>query len=349
MSSELTPTKRGKIVGMHEAGVSIKQIAKRQKVRRSTVQDTLKRWREHGTNYSLARSGRPPALSSRDTRQLVRDIKDGPSQSWDVFAEHYDVGTSTIRKAANDEGFHKRVKRRKPFISAVNRAKRCQWAKNNVGRDWGRVIFTDESSIEIGESVRRELTIRRPGEEYDPAHVQTTFHSQRKSLMVWGAVAHGKKWPLVRLPLAPSTVSGGQRIRAEGLNGQRYADWIISSQLSPMMTELRSEGREDVLVVEDGAPAHSSKVAKAARLECGITPLQHPPSSPDLNPIEGLWLILKTKIGVLPRKATTLDELWAQVQVAWEEIDQGTVNRVVGSMETRRQAIQAVKGFQTRY
>ena len=123
-----------------------------------------------------------------------------------------------------------------------------------MGQDWGQVSFTDELSVEMGESVRRKVTISRPGEEYDPEHVQKTFHSHRETLMVLGAVAHGKKWPLVRLPLAPSTVSGGQGIRAEGLSWQRYAEWIISDQLSAMTQEMMSEGREDVLVLEDGAP-----------------------------------------------------------------------------------------------
>ena len=46
------------------------------------------------------------------------------------------------------------------------------------------MMFTDESSIEMDE-------------EYDPTNVQTTSHSQRKTLMVRGAIAHGKRWPLV--------------------------------------------------------------------------------------------------------------------------------------------------------
>ena len=102
-------------------------------------------------------------------------------------------------------------------------------------------------------------------------------------------------------------------------------------------------------LVEDGAPTQSSKVAKAARLDCGITSLRHAPSSPDLNPIEGLWLILKTKIGAQPRKATTLDELWDHVQAAWAEIGPWTADRVLESMEIKRQAIQDVKGFQNPY
>ena len=348
MPVELTPTKRGEIVGMHQAGYNNHHIAQERGIARSTVQDTLRRWRESGTNYSLPRSGRPHALSDRDRRKLVRDMRDSPGQAWAGFAGEFDASPSTIKHEAHLQGFHKRVKRRKPFISAVNREKRVKWAKDNVGRDWNEVIFTDESSVEIGELVRRETTIRRAGEEYDPPHIQTTFHSQRKSLMVWGAVSHGKKWPLVRLPLAPGSVRAGVRTRAEGLNGARYSEWIVKGQLGPMVAEMEREGRVNVLVVEDGAPSHSSKVAKAAREESGIRSLFHPPSSPDLNPIEGLWLILKTRISQM-RKATTLDELWVQIQRAWDEIEQQKIDSLIETMEGRREAIQAAKGYQTQY
>jgi transposase len=54
------------------------------------------------------------------------------------------------------------------------------------------------------------------------------------------------------------------------------------------------------LVVEDGAPCHSCKLAREARTKLGISSLIHPPSSPDLNPIENVWSLLKTKISLLP-------------------------------------------------
>ena len=43
--------------------------------------------------------------------------------------------------------------------------------------------------------------------------------------MVWGAVARGKQSPLLPLPLAPSSISGRVRKKAEELNGQKYSEW----------------------------------------------------------------------------------------------------------------------------
>jgi hypothetical protein len=92
--------------------------------------------------------------------------------------------------------------------------------------------------------------------------------------MVWGAIAYGKKWPLLRLPLAPSVASGGKRTKAEGLNEEKYAEWVIRGRLAHINEEMALQaGREHgrgVEVVEDGAPSHKSKLAARAREEPNI-------------------------------------------------------------------------------
>ena len=94
-----------------------------------------------------------------------------------------------IKRFANSHDYHKRVKLRKPFNSATSIGKRQESAEKTIEQDWNQVKLTDESAIEMGEAVRKECTIRRPGEEYNPQHIQPSFHSQRKSLRVYGATA----------------------------------------------------------------------------------------------------------------------------------------------------------------
>jgi hypothetical protein len=350
----LTPSKRARIIERYLASqdlghpLTMAQVGEHFDVPSSTVSDTLKRWREHGTAYALDRTGRPPKLNNRDERRLIRDIVKYPRRKWVDFAKDYKVSKHTIRRVAASYGYHKRVARCKPFITLAAKKKRLLWALVNPWTHWRRVIFTDETSIELGEQMGSQWTIRRPGEVYEPQHLQTTFHSNRKSLMVWGAIAHGTKWPLYRLPLAGSKVVAGKRIRAEGLGGEKYAEWIIRGQLAPKVEELQAKDAPgEVLVAEDGAPAHTSKVAKAARKETGIKSITHPPSSPDLNPIEGFWNILKWRVGQLRPKATTLDELWKQIQQVWAEIDIEEVNKAIDTMTQRRRDVKKVKGWHT--
>jgi transposase len=48
--------------------------------------------------------------------------------------------------------------------------------------------------------------------------------------------------------------------------------------------------------MQDNAPVHTARIIKALLEELGINIMVWPPYSPDLNPIENLWAIMKVKI-----------------------------------------------------
>ncbi|KAG1000984.1 hypothetical protein G6F27_013300 [Rhizopus arrhizus] len=46
-----------------------------------------------------------------------------------------------------------------------------------------------------------------------------------------------------------------------------------------------------------------------------------PPNSPDLNPIQHVWHLLKLRLSLYERKARNIDELWERVDVEWNKLD----------------------------
>ena len=95
----------------------------------------------------------------------------------------------------------------------------------------------------------------------------------------------------------------------------------------------------------DPQGSHSCKVATEARTNLKISSLIHPSSSPDLNPIEDGWNLLKTKISLPLTQATNLDMLLEQTQACWVNIDQQLTNRLMrrGLIEWRGCACQKAR------
>ena len=69
-----------------------------------------------------------------------------------------------------------------------------------------------------------------------------------------------------------------------------------------------------------------------------------PPSSPDLNPIENLWSILKQKIYESGRQFTSKQQLWEAVLTSCKDIQAETIHKLTSSMDARIVKLLSNKG-----
>ena len=99
----------------------------------------------------------------------------------------------------------------------------------------------------------------------------------------------------------------------------------------------------------DGAPCHQTKAVKEWLAQNNIEFLSPwPGNSPDLNPIENCWLLLKRKVAA--RNSTSLKELKkAIVSVCVEEISPEYCEKLCLSMRARIANVIASKGKHTKY
>ena len=74
-----------------------------------------------------------------------------------------------------------------------------------------------------------------------------------------------------------------------------------------------------------------------------------PPQSPDLNPIEHLWALVKRRLNSYVLKPRSMHELWERVQAVWAEITREECAKLVESMPVRLRDCIEAKGRWTKW
>ena len=101
-------------------------------------------------------------------------------------------------------------------------------------------------------------------------------------------------------------------------------------------------GRGNWIFMQDGATSHTSKTTvQWLQSQCKFIQ-GWPANSPDLNPIEHLWAILKA--AVYKCKPKTVDDLKRVLQITWDQISIQKINNLVSSFYQRLQLVINNKG-----
>ena len=92
--------------------------------------------------------------------------------------------------------------------------------------------------------------------------------------------------------------------------------------------------------MQDGTPAHRTKIIKQWLREEHIPILEWPGNSPDLNPIENAWNLMKNN--VREAQPSSITELTDVLKCLW-------VTMETKYFEKRLQNVIQAKGFMTKY
>ncbi len=121
------------------------------------------------------------------------------------------------------------------------------------------------------------------------------------ALMIWGAMSFAGVDPLCFLKT--------------NVTSPIY-QYILEHFMLPSADQLFKDA--DFIFQQDLAPAHTAKSTKSWLNNHGVSVLDWPENSPDLNPRENLWDIVKRKMrNTRPKNA---DELKATVKETWASI-----------------------------
>lgn len=235
------------------------------------------------------------------------------------------VSVATIRRRLHENKVQWRSVRTKPLLKQQHVEKRLLWARQHRTRDWQNVVFSDESSFWAFCPQRKAWAIHGK-----PMLQRSVKHPLK--VHVWGCFS--------------ALGFGKLHIFTDNLNAQKMCK-IYKMCLLPSAKKWFGDNPSSWLLQEDNDPKHRSRRCVAWKDENRIQVLNWPSQSPDANPIENVWALMKNQLRGKPlfnNKA-----LCRKLKQIWRSLPAEYAQNLVDSMPRRCKAILINNGDWTLY
>ena len=247
----------------------------------------------------------------------------------------FEPSPRTIDRRLQEVNLFGRVARHKYQLTDEDKRARLSFAEgyaHMTKEDWMKIMFADEKKFK-GEGFMGQIWVRRPKGEADNPAYQVPKLPHPVKLNVWGCFC--------------GRGLGYCYIFNENMNGKLLKK-IVSTHLKES-AELHFEQDPPELwrLLQDNDPKHKSVLVQTWLHNNGISLLDFPAHSPDLNPIENLWNDLARRVEARP--ASTMEELQDVIAEEWERASPAFLRKLARSMPKRCKAVIKARGDHTKY
>ena len=333
---------KGQVIGLFKAKLSNLKINEITKIPISTI----KRWKKKfNGNSKLKRKIRTRVKSKtndRTGRLISRWLLTGQCKSakeatilWNKNSK-INLSYSSIKNVIHKNGLVCRSKIKKPSLNSMHKAQRLKFAKKMLkdNFDWKKVIFSDETKINLHGSDGINFTWMRKNDEIlsNNNNIIQTKKFGGGGMMVWGCFGYKDVGFICSVK--------------DKIDSQCYVE-ILEEYMAPSVPYCVDD-EKDYIFQQDNASIHKSMKTKKYFQDNDITVLDFPPYSPDLNPIENLWGIVKRNLYKNgPYKS--INKLSEAFSREWSNITPELCKKLIDSMEDRLKAVVKAKGGFTKY
>ncbi|KAF4678040.1 hypothetical protein FOL47_006992 [Perkinsus chesapeaki] len=218
-----------------------------------------------------------------------------------------------------------------PLLTTKHRQARLRWAWDNIKREFGHIIWTDEA----------RATLDGPdgwSRGWITHHGSVPGRTRRQhgggGVMFWAGIVSGEL-------IGPFRVAKGVK-----MDSKEYCK-LLDQTLIPWYRQQPLARRKKLVLMQDNAPSHCSQFSKESLRKKGIGEakiLPWPSNSPDLNVIENLWSFIKQDIYGEGRQYSTLDELWSAIERSAREVPKSFIEKLCDSIDSRLRRLIARHG-----
>ena len=245
----------------------------------STVIKWLTRWKIDKYLDDKTRSGRPRITTQEDDNLIINttlDVEEPTTKKVRDHAQNQNLNVSerTIRRRLKDAGLRYCTPLSKPLLTLKHQQDRLRWAKQVQNQDWNNVIASDETTFRL--TTIRRMHWQVPGNRT----IKRTVKFPLK-INVWDCMAT-KGFGIIIL-------------FKQDLHSHFLCNEIYRNGLLPTARNVYGRSKE-WLLMEDKDPEHRSRLSRYWKVQRRIKELPWAASSPDMNPMENLWALLKVSV-----------------------------------------------------
>lgn len=231
------------------------------------------RFETEGHVESRRRPGPSRKTSAEVDLQIVDMAERSPFITATSIAMKLNLTNFVVRQRLRENGLFHHIPAIEAKLTQAHLDNRIAFCEENMGRDWDRVIFSDEKTFRSVS--HRKLHLWRPkNHRYDAKYVQQNRVSGRMSCGVWGYI---------------TALGIGEICEISGRMDSTEYTQVLEDILIPSMNIVDEDWRKNMVFMQDNAKIHTSNAARKWIREHNIKLLNWPPYSPDLNPIENVW------------------------------------------------------------
>ena len=328
---------RASVVVLHKQGNTTQEIGQQLAVSQPTVRHWVEHYEQTGDVKDEPRSGRP-----RCTDEAMDTAIAGAAHVEKFCTPRglkrkygFEPSARTIDRRLQEANLFGRVARHKKKLSAEEKRARLSFAegyKHMTADDWMRIMFADEKKFK-GEGFMGQVWVRRPKGEADNPEYQVPKLPHPVKLNVWGCFC--------------GRGLGYCYIFDENMNGKLLKKIVSTHLLESAELHFEQDPPELWRLLQDNDPKHKSVLVRTWLFNHGISLLDFPAYSPDLNPIENLWNDMARRVEARP--ASTIEELQDVIAEEWAATDVNFLRKLARSMPERCQAVIDARGDHTKY
>ena len=242
----------------------------------STIKNFLIRAKTKGSLHNQPRSGRPPKLSKQDWRAIIRCVKSNRTWTREQVRQQCcpHVCIRTLDQYLHNNGLRKWIAKKRPKLTPERAAKRLAWALER--KDWSAeqfqgTIWSDECSIEKSSDSRQTWVFRTPEEKWEKDCIAAVKKGNGVTIMVWGCF-----WGKQKGTFVPFIIKSGK--------APIYLR-LLELLVLPVIQHINNT-IGGARFQQDNSPVHKAKIIAEFFDLHKVTVDDHPPYSPDLNPID---------------------------------------------------------------